>query len=273
MPKRSLFQLELFPAPEPAPTVVPEPTATPEPEPDPPSDSRERLADRLGELLDRPLASLVLTENRSRIVSARPAPYGRRLEVRIHRCFADASEPTLRAVADFLGGRRGEPRRRALRTIREHFARHGAPQEPATKRRTVLRPVGQCFDLRELCDDVDRRYFGGELGVAITWGRASRRRRKRRRRGCGFSIQLGSYDDRRRLVRIHRCLDRPEVPRYVVEAVIHHELLHAALPPVVVNGRRRLHTPEFRRRERQFEHHRKASRWIEKNLARLAGWR
>ena len=228
------------------------------------------------------LGSLVLTDNKRRIVSARPAGDGERLDVRIHRCFTTASDATLRSVADFLLSRRRSPRRRAaLKAIREHFAAHAPRPAEAPRRSATLRPVGSFFDLRELRDDLNRRYFGGALEVAITWGRASgtrrapaaRRRRRRRRGRCGFSIQLGSYDEGRNLVRIHRCLDRAEVPRLVVESVIYHEMLHADLPPVVVNGRRRIHTPEFRRRERLYRHHDAAERWIEDNLERLSSWR
>jgi hypothetical protein len=36
-----------------------------------------------------------------------------------------------------------------------------------------------------------------------------------------------------------------------------------------VNGRRRYHTPEFRRRERLFPHHEDAECWVQENLSRL----
>ncbi len=219
---------------------------------------------------------MTLTDNRTRIVSARPSRSGG-LDVRIHRSFVDAPDTTLKAVVTFLFRRRRDAtRRQALRTIRDHFERHHPATVVAAKpRRLVLRPVGSCLDLRELRDAVNDRYFDGELEVQITWGRrhsasARKSRRTRRRRGCGFSIRLGSWDERHKVVRIHRCLDHPDVPRYVVESVVHHEMLHAAIPPVVVGGRRRVHTPEFRRRERLFERHEEANRWIEKNLEWLA---
>lgn len=235
------------------------------------------LKERLQRLASGQLRSVTLTDNRTRIVSARPAPSGA-LDVRIHRCFVDAPEATLRAVATLLfSRRRGRARRQALQVIREHFDRHrpAAPAAAHEPRRLTLRPVGHCFDLRQLRDAVNRRYFDEKLDVHITWGRhhapgPARRGRSRRRRGCGFSIQLGSWDERRQVVRIHRCLDRPEVPRYVVESVVHHEMLHAAIPAVVVNGRRRVHTPEFRRRERLFHDYERASRWIEEHLQWLA---
>ena len=218
-----------------------------------------------------PLKTLTLTNNRTRIVSAQPRQWGAGLDVRIHRCFVHASETTLQAVADFLLSRPSERRRReALRRIREHFQSH-KPLEHKPSRRTILRTEGRFFDLEELRNGVNHQYFDGALQVDITWGRAPSKRR--RRRGAGFSIRLGSYNERDNLIRIHRCLDQQNVPKYVIESVVHHEMLHVALPPVIRNGRRYVHTAEFRQRERQYLYHDQACRWIDRHLETLAGLR
>ncbi len=215
------------------------------------------------------LGTVTLTDNRSTIVSAREAG-GRRLEVRIQRCFVSAPDETLAAVAGFLRSAKGSlARRRALATIREYFVRHVPERVGRSRRRIVLRPVGSSVDLRQMRDELNRRYFGDELKVHITWGRALSRRRRKGGKQKSFSVRLGTYGDHDNVVRIHRCLDRTDVPRYVVESVVYHEMLHAAVPPVVSNGRRRIHTPEFRRRERLFPNHQRAERWIERNLKRL----
>lgn len=142
------------------------------------------------------------------------------------------------------------------------------PAPPAELPHGRLDPVGRWFNLLELRDEINQSYFAGRLEVAITWGRGrpvSRRRRRRSRR----TIQLGSYMASQNLVRIHPALDRPDVPRYVVAAIVHHEMLHAAVPPVERAGRRAVHTPEFRHRERQFEHHAAAESWIRQHVLRL----
>ena len=89
------------------------------------------------------------------------------------------------------------------------------------------------------------------------------------RRHRTSSLQLGSYSYEDRLIRIHRVLDDPSVPRYVVEAVVHHELLHADMPPEVRGGKRQFHTPEFRRRERLYRNLGRAERWIGEHLPEL----
>lgn len=230
-------------------------------------DAATRLHNKLAGWMRESLASLVLTDNRRRIISARPVADG--LAVRIHHCFSQADDAVLQTVAIFLDSRKGDTRRTiALQSIRSYFEQHRAEQ--AVEPRLALRPAGRCFDLNVLRDRVNRTYFDDALEVYITWGRAPR---VRRRRGRGFSILLGSYTDSDRLVRIHPCLDAPEVPEYVVESVVHHEMLHAALPAEIHNGRRRLHTPEFRRRERLYRHFEAANRWLESHLSRLAAQR
>ena len=173
------------------------------------------------------------------------------------------------------GGRRGtETRRRALATIRAHYEARRAPAEPPRpRRRTDLAPRGERFDLAAIRDRLNRSWFGARLTAAVTWGRERRGRGPARAAaGCRrrrASIQLGSYHHEEDLIRIHPALDRAEVPEYVVEAVVFHELLHAALPPEVRNGRRRLHTAEFRRRERLYPDYSRAERWIRGNLPKL----
>jgi hypothetical protein len=235
---------------------------------------QEELFHRLSRLLEGRLAALDLTDNRRTILTVKPARTGppAPLKVRIHRSFVDAPEETLRAVAVFASSRRGSPSsREALATIREHFSRHcrtaAAAAPPA--RRAVVRPVGETLDLRELRDELNRLYFDGRLKVEITWGKALSTGRRCVKRGGKATLQLGSYSYEDNLIRLHRTLDQPRVPRYVVEAVVYHEMLHAAIPPVVRNGRRYVHTPEFRRREQELRSLERAERWIERHLPDL----
>jgi predicted metal-dependent hydrolase len=236
-----------------------------------PEKRHEQLFRRLSRLLEGRLAALDLTDNRRTILTVKPARPGppAPLVLRLHRSFVDAPDDTLRAVAVFASSRRGSPSsREALAKIREHFSRHCRTTPSSAARRTVARPVGEVFDLRELRDEVNRTYFGGRLKVKISWGKAPAPGRCLRR-GRKSTIQLGSYSYEENLIRLHRTLDQPRVPRYVVEAVVYHEMLHAAIPPVVRNGRRYVHTPEFRRREQEFRHLERAERWIERHLPDL----
>lgn len=212
--------------------------------------------------------SVILTRNRRRFLSARESAEG--LALRLHESFATAPEPVLRAVAFFVDGKRPRDhrRRQALATMRDYFARHGpSPETVPRPRRLVLQPVGRAYDLRRIRDRINDQYFAGALSVRITWGRGRPARRRGRCRSV--SIQLGSYVEADNLVRIHPALDHPDVPSYVVASVVHHEMLHAALPPVKRGGRRVVHSAELRRRERAFPDFERAERWIRRNLQRL----
>ncbi len=221
------------------------------------------FAQRLENLLDGRLGTLTLTENRSRILSAKALADGK-LAVRIHRCFVSASDQILATTAAFLSGDLdGKERRRALAIIRQHFELE-VTQEHESKpaRLPTLHPIGCRFDLREVRDRINRDYFDGQLNVHITWGREGSRRHQR-------SIRLGSYQARNSLVRLHRALDRPWVPAYVIESIVYHEMLHADIPPEISGSRRTIHTREFKRRERLFPHYERSEAWLKKNLDRL----
>lgn len=269
---RNPLQLELFGGSHPPlsaearrpprPTVVPNPDAP-----------RLELQRALNRLTGGRLSALILTDNRRTILSVKPGRPGDRtqLALRIHRSFLGAPPEVLQAVATFLSTQKGTERsREALAVIRQHFGAHRPERKP---RRAVLRPEGETCDLRSIVDDLNQRYFGGRLRVDVTWGRSSmgeaHQCRGRRGRARTSSLQLGSYSYEDRLIRLHRVLDQPGVPRYVIEAVVFHELLHADMPPLVRNGRRYFHTPEFREREREYRHLDKADRWIQDHLPDL----
>ena len=233
---------------------------------------QDRLRKRLQQHLpDETIHSVTLTRNRTRIVSARPrhSPSGESdgLDLRIHRCFADADEHVVQSVARFFAAKTREARAEPLQVIRDHFSRFG--QEDRT-RTPKLKPKGKHFDLVKLRDRVNQDYFEGRLRLDITWGRGAAKKRPRRRRKGSFSIRLGSYDDRTKLIRIHPVLDRPEVPEFVIESIIYHEMLHAVIPPRPGKTRRSVHPPEFRRMERLYERFEEAEAWIEANVERLS---
>lgn len=234
-------------------------------------DVEERLLGLLADRLPEPILSVTWTRNRTRIVSARAARSGAHrgptgLDLRLHRCFMTAPDEVLLAVGDFLGSRDKRGRAEPLAKIREHFRLHGQGEETAAP--PQLRPEGEHFHLGVLRDRVNREYFEGHLRVDITWGRRAGSPRRRRR--GSFSIRLGSYDDRFKLIRIHPVLDRADVPEMVLESIIYHEMLHAVVPPRQGKSRRSVHPPEFRRLERLFAHFDAAEAWLEANIERLS---
>ena len=73
---------------------------------------------------------------------------------------------------------------------------------------------------------------------------------------------LGHYDPGLGTITLNCRLDSPHVPRYVVEYLVIHEMLHTQFP-VRPNGYRRvIHSREFRNAEKQFPEYPRAIRWL-----------
>ena len=195
--------------------------------------------------------SLTLTDNAVSMVSVRRKD--RQICVRLHRAFLGADEGVLGEVGSFLRGRCTKtPRLR--RFIKENIS---FPPE-TRKRRRVLRTTGRYHDLREIHDAVNAEYFGGAISCLITWGAGSPRPSARKR-------TLGSYCSHTGTIRINPVLDRRSVPHFFVEFVVYHEMLHAAMGVTEKNGRRLVHSGEFRQREKLFRLYAQALEWEKGN--------
>ncbi|MCC6588292.1 MAG: M48 family peptidase [Bryobacterales bacterium] len=108
-------------------------------------------------------------------------------------------------------------------------------------RKFVSGPAGEHYNLEEMFEDLNVRFFGGLMArPQLGW---SKRPSK---------TLLGHYDPSHHAIIISRILDRAEVPRLAVEYVMYHEMLHLRHPVDHRGTRRCVHTPEFRADEKQF---------------------
>jgi hypothetical protein len=200
---------------------------------------------------------VLITDNRSVLLSFRRL--AGELTVRLHRMFLHAPLPVLRALARSLrgSGRRSDGEVRRFMNENLHRVRSGPRVMPP------LLTGGGTHDLHAAFERLNAQFFGGRLAVPVTWGRGS----GRARRG---GLTFGSYDPVLRLIRIHPVLDRPEVPLYFLESVLHHEMLHHHLGGVPdAAGRTVYHSRAFRDAERRHPWHRQALAWEKANLAHL----
>ena len=112
------------------------------------------------------------------------------------------------------------------------------------------------YDLAALFDTLNRQYFDNSLErPRLAWTRQLTYR------------TFGQYDFINDRITISITLDRPQVPAYVIEHVMHHEMLHKKLGSQWHAGRRHCHTPEFRRLERAFASYEQANHFL-KNIGR-----
>lgn len=217
-------------------------------------EARRTLERRIRAHLNRGTLSLTLTDNRYTMISVRRENRdGRCFKVRLHSMFVDANPAITRALARYIVHNDRESSRLLGEYIDANQHRVRSRGRRAGTTRLITR--GRYHDLQEIFDDLNRRYFGGTIDARITWGQRAGRPRRRN------SIKMGSYSVEDRLVRIHRSLDRAFVPRFFVEWIVYHEMLHQVHEIKVVNGRRLFHSREFLRDEARFEHYAEARRW------------
>lgn len=125
-------------------------------------------------------------------------------------------------------------------------------------RKVLKGSQGNVYDLSEIFDLLNQIYFQGTLPKpTLTWS-ATRTYRI-----------LGHHDSTHETVAVSRSLDDKSVPRYVVEYVVYHEMLHIKHPTKYVGGRRYNHTPNFKRDEQEFAYFDEAENWIERNARKL----
>jgi len=125
-------------------------------------------------------------------------------------------------------------------------------------RKIITNAKGDIYDLHEIFAHLNQIYFDGKIPEPVlTWSAQKT-----------FRI-LGHHDSAHETIVVSRSLDAPRVPKYVVEFIVFHEMLHIFHPTVHRDGRRYNHTPIFRRDERQFAYFEEAERWIENNVKNL----
>ena len=143
--------------------------------------------------------------------------------------------------------------------IQTQEMRDKATENKKTRGRKIISSAqGNFYDLDEIFDNLNETYFKTSLPKPVlTW--SSRKT---------FRI-LGHHDSAHETVVVSQSLDDKSVPKYVVEFVVFHEMLHIFHPTIHQNGRRYNHTPTFRRNEKKFRYFEEAETWIARNVRNL----
>lgn len=63
-----------------------------------------------------------------------------------------------------------------------------------------------------------------------------------------------------------RSLDKKICSRYFIEFIVYHEMLHADMDVEIKNGRRSVHSREFKVQERLFKDYEKAMIWEKRRI-------
>ncbi len=128
----------------------------------------------------------------------------------------------------------------------------------AKGRKNITTAHGKVYDLDLMFDDLNEVYFENEIQKpTLTWS------------GTKTYRILGHYDATHQTIVISKSLDETNVPNFVVQAVLHHEMLHIKHPTKIIDGRRYSHTKAFRTDEKDFEFYEESENWINKNVVKF----
>ncbi len=114
-------------------------------------------------------------------------------------------------------------------------------------------PEGRFYNLEEVFDSLNMRFFGGLLGrPELTWSEGMAKR------------SLGHYDAAHNTIVVSRVFDRPSSPRYAIEYLLYHEMLHLKHPVTRRGLRRCVHSREFKAEEKLFPQLKEAQAFIKR---------
>jgi predicted metal-dependent hydrolase len=159
-----------------------------------------------------------------------------------------APEKVLRAIAHILLAKlyrktidAAQARQYRRFTTSEAVVRQSERIRQTRGRKRIVSARGDLYDLDEVFESLNRRFFYGLMGrPLLTWSEYSARR------------LLGHYDAAHNTIMVSRVFDRRGTPRYAIEYLMYHEMLHLKHPVKHNNGRRCVHSRAFQAEEKLF---------------------
>jgi len=120
-------------------------------------------------------------------------------------------------------------------------------------RKRIQSPRGLFYNLEQIFDELNLRFFHGLLGrPQMTWSQIRSRR------------SLAHYDPAHNAIVVSRIFDHFRVPRCAVEYIVYHEMLHLKHPVKLRGSRRCVHGPEFQAEEKLFPELDKAKAFLKR---------
>jgi len=167
-----------------------------------------------------------------------------RILVRISDLLEGAPQPVLRAIAHILLAKLY--RKQIAAGQAACYRKHIASRNIAAKSHLVRQMRG-----RKRISSALGHHFYGLLGrPQMTWSAIASR------------TNLGHFDPAHNTIVVSRIFDGAQVPRYAVEYLVYHEMLHLKYPVKLRGSRRCVHSTAFQAEEKQFQHFEEAKKFL-----------
>jgi hypothetical protein len=152
---------------------------------------------------------------------------------------------------------RGQLQRRRKKGLERFIFGYIASTGRETRNRSTFDPQryvaqGRSYDLGEVFAALNGRFFNNTISSYVRWGSHPLRSFQ--------SSKRGPAGEKYNLITIGAIYNGPNVPRFAIEGIMFHEMLHIAFPPVISNARNVIHGPQFKQRERLFPQYKE---WVE----------
>lgn len=171
-----------------------------------------------------------------------------KLLVRLSDLLEGAPDAVLRAIAHILLAKmyrqpidRGYAARYRRYVGSHDLVRKAHLVRQVRGRKRLLSSRGRFYDLEAVFEELNTRFFHGLMArPRLSWSPTKTRR------------ILGHYDPAHNAIIISRIFDHPGMPRYVLEYIMYHEMLHLKHPVKLRGSRRCVHSAEFQAEEKLF---------------------
>lgn len=171
-----------------------------------------------------------------------------RLLVRLSDLLEGAPAGVLRAIAHILLAKMY--RRPIDRVLAARYRKYVGSHDIVRKvhlvrqmrgRKRLRSAIGHFYDLDSIFEELNTRFFHGLMArPRMSWSQSKTRR------------ILGHYDPAHNAIVISRIFDHPAMPRYVLDYIVYHEMLHLKHPVKLRGSRRCVHSAEFQAEEKLF---------------------
>jgi len=180
--------------------------------------------------------------------------------VRLSDLLEGAPDPVLQAILHILIAKLY--RKQIDQAHAARYRKYSGTEAIATKmhlirqmrgRKRIAGVQGEHYHLEEIFEELNQRFFHGLMArPQLTWSNNQSR------------YSLGHYDPAHNTIVVSRIFDGPNVPRYAIEYLLYHEMLHLRHPVKMRGSRRCVHSRAFQEEEKLFPQLKEAKEFLKR---------